>query len=132
MSSEPPLLRDNVFDHGHSSAWARKISEDLAAEIFGNWIPQSPVPEVRRFFGEKGCRELRELAMREAEGKSGPEALRAMAHVMRRFSLRKPALTAATLQNIGEENAERLASPADSEAEASLAEILSPAQKRTF
>ncbi len=114
---------DDVVDRGYSQRWVRKIAKDLASEILAAGSAEAAAPEIRRFFGEKGARELRDMMLREVAGKSGPEALRAMAHAMRQFALNRPALTAATLQNIGEDGAAR-PMPAASELNAVALKIL--------
>jgi hypothetical protein len=47
----------------------------------------------------KGYRELHQRIEREIEGKSGSDALRAMAYAMRNYSLERPGLSAATFRD---------------------------------
>jgi hypothetical protein len=108
MSNEMPLSRNDVVDQGYSAGWARMISQELTEDIIGSGNADTAVPEIRRFFSEKGSRELREMILRDAVGKSGPDAVRSMANAMRRFSMTKPAFTPVTHQNLGEDGAPSL------------------------
>jgi hypothetical protein len=105
MSNEMPLSRNDVIDQGYSAGWARKISHEMTEEILRSGDADTAAPEIRRFFSEKGSRELREMILQDAAGKSGPDAVRSMADAMRRFSMTKPAFTPVALQNLGEDNA---------------------------
>jgi Tetracyclin repressor-like, C-terminal domain len=82
-----------------TSSWDKRIATDLIAEIevhLGDRI--STLPEMRRILAVKGYQGLRRRIEYDIEGKSGLDALRAMAFAMRSFALERPGLTAATFR----------------------------------
>jgi len=91
--------------HGYSvddilaTSWDRKLAKDLAEEI-GSCTGDKlgTVLEMRRFLALKGYRELLQLLREAREGKSGDDALAAVAHAIRRYALDRPALSAAAFR----------------------------------
>jgi hypothetical protein len=82
-----------------TSSWHKKIAVDLISEIEKHLVEVGTIPEMRRFLAMKGYRELHQRIERDIEGKSGSDALRAMAHAIRNYSLERPGLSAATLRD---------------------------------
>jgi hypothetical protein len=84
----------------YSSRWDKKIATDIIAEmesLFGEKI--ETLPQMRNILAVKGYRGLTRRIANDVEGKSGPDALRAMADAMRNFALEQPGLSAATFRN---------------------------------
>jgi hypothetical protein len=76
------------------------IAADLAEEVAA--LPTekvSTIPQMRRLLAVKGYRELRRRLEADVSGKSGDDALRALAVGMRAFALERPGLSAATFRN---------------------------------
>jgi hypothetical protein len=82
-----------------TSSWHKKIAVDLISEIERHLVEIGTIPEMRRFLAVKGYRELHQGIEREIEGKSGSDALRAMANAIRNYSLERPGLSAATFRD---------------------------------
>jgi Tetracyclin repressor-like, C-terminal domain len=80
-------------------SWHKKIVVDLISEIERHLVEVGIIPETRRFLAVKGYRELHQRIEREIEGKSGSEALRAMAYAIRNYSLECPGLSAAIFRD---------------------------------
>jgi Tetracyclin repressor-like, C-terminal domain len=80
--------------------WDRLIAADLSAEI-GALLSEKTdtIPEMRRFLAIKGYRELHQRIEAAADGKTGEEALRAVAFAMRAYAHDRPGLSAATFRN---------------------------------
>ncbi len=80
-------------------SWDKKLANDLAQEI-GSATGDKPdtVLEMRRFLALKGYRELLDRVSEACRGKSGDQALSAVAHAIRRYALERPALSAAAFQ----------------------------------
>jgi hypothetical protein len=111
-----PFSVEDVLSY--SSRWDKKIATDLIAEmefLFGEKI--ATIPQMRNILAVKGYRGLRRRIADDVEGKSGPDALRAMADAMRNFALEQPGLSAATFRNA------ESASPDWQEASAELFQI---------
>ncbi|MEA2820360.1 MAG: hypothetical protein QOJ86_2364 [Bradyrhizobium sp.] len=92
FSADEVLLRP-------TSSWDKRITTDLIAEIevhLGDRI--STLPEMRRILAVKGYQGLRRRIENDIEGKSGLDALRAMAFAMRSYALERPGLSAATFR----------------------------------
>lgn len=84
----------------YSSRWDKKIAADLIAEMecfSGEMV--ATLPQMRNILAVKGYRGLRQRIAADVEGKSGAEALRAMADAMRNFALEQPGLSAATFRS---------------------------------
>jgi hypothetical protein len=84
----------------YSSRWDKKIAADLIAEmesISGDKV--ATLPQMRNLLAVKGYRGLRQRIADDVEGKSGADALRAMADAMRDFALEQPGLSAATFRS---------------------------------
>jgi hypothetical protein len=76
------------------------IAADLSAEIEVLLSEKiDTIPDMRRFLAIKGYRELHQRLRAAADGKSGEEALRAVAFAMRAYALDRPGLSAATFRN---------------------------------
>jgi hypothetical protein len=82
-----------------TSSWHKKIAVDLISEIEKHLVEIGTIPEMRRFLAVKGYRELYQRIEREIEGKSGSDALRAMAYAIRNYSLERPGLSPAAFQD---------------------------------
>ncbi|WP_298252996.1 TetR-like C-terminal domain-containing protein [Bradyrhizobium sp.] len=83
-----------------ASSWDRKLSKDLAAEIEAcTGDKRETVEEMRRFLAVKGYRELLQCLRTARDGKDSEEALRAIAHEMRKYALQRPALSAAAFRS---------------------------------
>ena len=97
-ASDSPFSVDAVLSY--SSRWDKRIATDLVAEmefLFGERI--TTLPQMRNMLAIKGYRGLGRRIASDVEGKSGPDALRAMADAMRTFALEHPGLSAATFRN---------------------------------
>jgi Tetracyclin repressor-like, C-terminal domain len=80
--------------------WDQIIAADLSAEIEALLAEKvDTLPEMRRFLAIRGYQELRQRLEAVAAGKSGEEALRAVAFGMRAYALERPGLSAATFRN---------------------------------
>jgi Tetracyclin repressor-like, C-terminal domain len=80
--------------------WDQLIAADLSAEIEALLSEKiDTIPEMRRFLAIKGYRELHQRLKAAADGKSGEEALRAVAFAMRAYAHDRPGLSAATFRN---------------------------------
>ncbi len=91
--------RNYSVDELLSSSWDRKLARDLADEIEScTGERRATVEEMRRFLALKGYRELLQRLAAAREGKHADEALRAVAHAMRRYALERPALSAAAFR----------------------------------
>ena len=76
------------------------IAADLSAEIQALLAEKvDTIPEMRRFLAIKGYRELHQRLEVAVEGKSGEQALRAVAFAMRAYAHDRPGLSAATFRN---------------------------------
>jgi hypothetical protein len=97
-ASTTPFTVNDVLSY--SSRWDKRISTDLIAEmeyLFAEKI--TTLPEMRNMLAIKGYRGLSRRIASDVQGKSGPDALRAMADAMRSFALEHPGLSAATFRN---------------------------------
>ena len=97
-TSTTPFTVNEVLSY--SSRWDNRISTDLVAEmeyLFAEKI--TTLPQMRNILAVKGYRGLGQRIAGDVEGKSGPDALRAMADAMRGFALEHPGLSAATFRN---------------------------------
>ena len=97
-TSTTPFTVNEVLSY--SSRWDNRISTDLVAEmeyLFAEKI--TTLPQMRNILAVKGYRGLGQRIAGDVEGKSGPDALRAMADAMRSFALEHPGLSAATFRN---------------------------------
>ncbi|THD59010.1 MAG: WHG domain-containing protein [Bradyrhizobium sp.] len=96
--SEPKLsVRDLLYE---PTRWDQLIAADLSAEIESLLSERiDTIPEMRRFLAIKGYRELHQSLKAAADGKSGEEALRAVAFAMRAYARDRPGLSAATFRN---------------------------------
>jgi hypothetical protein len=91
--------RNYSIDEILSNSWDKKLVRDLAEEIEAcTGERRATVEEMRRFLALKGYRELLQHLHAAREGKRGNEALRAVAHAMRRYALERPALSAAAFR----------------------------------
>jgi hypothetical protein len=84
----------------YSSRWDKRITTDLVAEmenLLGEKI--ATLPQMRNILAVKGYRGLGRRIASDVDGKTGPDALRAMADAMRNFALEHPGLSAATFRN---------------------------------
>jgi hypothetical protein len=97
-ASTTPFTVNEVLSY--SSRWDKGISTDLVAEmeyLFAEKI--TTLPQMRNILAVRGYRGLGQRIAGDVEGKSGPDALRAMADAMRSFALEHPGLSAATFRN---------------------------------
>jgi Tetracyclin repressor-like, C-terminal domain len=85
---------------GQPTRWDQLIAADLSAEIQALLAEKvDTIPEMRRFLAIKGYRELHQRLEAAVEGKSGEQALRAVAFAMRAYAHDRPGLSAATFRN---------------------------------
>jgi hypothetical protein len=97
-ASATPFSVDEVLSY--SSRWDKRITTDLVAEMEHLFAEKTTtLPQMRNMLAVKGYRGLGQRITRDVEGKSGPDALRAMADAMRNFALEHPGLSAATFRN---------------------------------
>jgi hypothetical protein len=97
-ASATPFSVDEVLSY--SSRWDKRITTDLVAEMENLFAEKTTtLPQMRNMLAVKGYRGLGQRITRDVEGKSGPDALRAMADAMRNFALEHPGLSAATFRN---------------------------------
>jgi hypothetical protein len=99
MAKEYPSFDVDDLLKTPTSAWHKKIAVDLISEIEKHLVEIGTIPEMRRFLAVKGYRELHQRIERDIEGKGGSDALRAMAHAIRNYSLERPGLSAATFRD---------------------------------
>jgi hypothetical protein len=79
--------------------WDQLIAADLSAEIRALLAEKvETIPEMRRFLAIKGYRQLHERLEAAVEGKTGEEALGAVALGMRAYAHDRPGLSAATFR----------------------------------
>ncbi|MET4424965.1 TetR-like C-terminal domain-containing protein [Bradyrhizobium sp. RT3a] len=91
--------RDFSIDEMLASNWDRRLADDIAAELeLASGEPRTSIPEIRRFFAIKSCRDLLGRLESARDGKSSFSALRAVAGEMRRFAVEHPGLAAATFR----------------------------------
>jgi hypothetical protein len=80
--------------------WDQLIAADLSVEIRELLAEKvDTIPEMRRFLAIKGYRELHQRLEAAVEGKTGEDALRAVAFAMRTYAHDRPGLSAATFRN---------------------------------
>ncbi len=97
-ASTTPFTVNEVLSY--SSRWDKRISTDLIAEMECLLAEKvTTLPQMRNILAVKGYRGLSRRIAADVKGKSGPEALRAMADAMRSFALEHPGLSAATFRN---------------------------------
>jgi hypothetical protein len=99
MTKENPNFDVDELLTTSTSSWHKRIAVDLISELEKHLVEIGTIPEMRRFLAVKGYRELHQRIEREIEGKSGSDALRAMAYAMRNYSLERPGLSAATFRD---------------------------------
>jgi hypothetical protein len=99
MTNEHPNFDVDELLTTPTSSWHKKIAVDLISEIEKHLVEIGTIPEMRRFLAVKGYRELHQRIEREIDGKSGSDALRAMAYAMRNYALERPGLSAATFRD---------------------------------
>jgi hypothetical protein len=99
MTKERPNLDVDELLTTPTSSWLKKIAVDLISEIEKHLVEIGTIPEMRRFLAVKGYRELHQRIEHGIEGKSGSDALRALAYAMRNYSLERPGLSAATFRD---------------------------------
>jgi hypothetical protein len=91
--------RDFSIDEILASNWNKRLADDIAAELeLASGEPRTSIPEIRRFFAIKSCRNLLGRLESVRSGKSSFSALRAVAGEMRRFAVEPPGLAAATFR----------------------------------
>lgn len=91
--------RDFSIDEILTSNWGRRLADDIATELeLASGEPRTIIPEVRRFFAIRSCRNLLKRLESARIGKSSFSALRAVAGEMRRFTVDHPGLAAATFR----------------------------------
>jgi hypothetical protein len=85
-----------TVDEMPSASWHQQLANDLAAEM-ENFAGEKrcTIPELRRFFAIKGCRDLLGRLRAARDGKTSYAALRSVAMEMRQYALERPALWAA-------------------------------------
>jgi Tetracyclin repressor-like, C-terminal domain len=84
----------------YSSRWDKRIATDLIAEMEGLFADKpATLPEMRHILAVKGYRGLKRRIEIDVEGRTGSEAVRALANAMRDFALEHPGLSAATFRN---------------------------------
>jgi len=82
-----------------ASNWDKRLADDIAAELeLASGEPRTSIPEIRRFFAIKSCRNLLGRLESARNGKLSFSALRAVATEMRRFAVEHPGLAAATFR----------------------------------
>jgi hypothetical protein len=97
MSDSTPSVQDLLHQ---PTRWDQLIAADLSTEIEALLSEKvDTIPEMRRFLAIKGNRELRQRLEAAADGKTGEEALRAVAFTMRAYAHDRPGLSAATFKN---------------------------------
>jgi hypothetical protein len=83
-----------------ATSWDKRIAADLTVEIERHLADKiATIPEMRRFLAVKGYRELQQHIENSIAGKSGVDALRAMAIGMRQYAMERPGLSAATFRS---------------------------------
>jgi hypothetical protein len=81
------------------TGWDKKISADLIGEMeFYLADKVTTIPQMRQILAVKGYECLLRRIEIDVEGKSGPDAVRAMAAAMRNFALERPGLSSATFR----------------------------------
>ena len=91
--------RDGSIDEILASNWDKRLAHDIAAELeLASGEPRTSIPEIRRFFAIRSCRNLLGRLESARNGKSSFSALRAVATEMRRFAVEHPALAATTFR----------------------------------
>jgi hypothetical protein len=90
-----------------SVSWEQLLARDLASEVeYFSSDKRCTIPELRRFFAIKGCRDLLVRLMTAREGKTSFDALRSVAREMRQYALDRPALWAAASRTLTSDCAE--------------------------
>ena len=100
LEIRPDNIKVDEILSGPACSWDRRIAADLIAEMETHLAEKiTTLPEMRRILAVKGYQGLRRRIEGEVEGKSGADALRAMALGMRSYALERPGLSAATFRN---------------------------------
>jgi Tetracyclin repressor-like, C-terminal domain len=82
------------------SGLTEDIARDLASEIEKRFGEMASVSEARAFCAGKSSRELCQRIEFATKGKSGADALRALAQAMRAYALERPGLSAACFRSL--------------------------------
>ena len=100
LEIRPDNIKVDEILSGPACSWDRRIAADLIAEMETHLAEKiTTLPEMRRILAVKGYQGLRRRIEGEVKGKSGADALRAMALGMRSYALERPGLSAATFRN---------------------------------
>ena len=89
-----------------ASRWDKKIAADLVTEMEAFFGKVDTIPQMKQSLAIAGYQGLRRQIEKAIEGKTGPEAVRAMALAMRSFALGSPGLAVASFRDPSVDNPE--------------------------
>jgi hypothetical protein len=105
--SDPKFSVQELLNN-QPTRWDQLIAADLSTEIRALLTEKvDTIPEMRRFLAIKGYRDLHQSLKAAADGRTGEEALRAVAFAMRAYAHDRPGLSAATCRNPAVDSPER-------------------------
>ncbi len=89
-----------------ASRWDKKIAADLVTEMEAFFGKVDTIPQMKQALAIAGYQGLRRQIEKAIEGKTGADAVRAMALAMRSFALGSPALAVASFRDPEVDNPE--------------------------
>ncbi|EGP10194.1 putative transcriptional regulator, TetR family [Bradyrhizobiaceae bacterium SG-6C] len=89
-----------------ASRWDKKIAADLVTEMEAFFGKVDTIPQMKQALAIAGYQGLRRQIEKAVEGKTGPDAVRAMAFAMRSFALGSPGLAVASFRDPEVDNPE--------------------------
>jgi hypothetical protein len=103
IPKKPNVISDHDVEHVLQSAptrWDRQVTADIVAEMEIHLSEAvDSLPAMRIALATAGYRGLQQRILQVTNGKSGTDALRAMAFAMRSYALGSPGLAAASFRN---------------------------------
>lgn len=109
MNHDPIKISKIEVEHvlkASPTRWDRQVAVDLIAEMETYLGQVDTIPEMRRVLAVAGYNGLRQHIENAVRGKSGPDALRAMAFAMRSYALGSPGLAAASFRSANQDSPE--------------------------
>jgi hypothetical protein len=79
-----------------ASRWDKKIAADLISEMEAYFGKVDTIPQMKQALAIAGYQGLQRHIEKAVAGKTGADAVRAMAHAMRSFALGSPGLAVAS------------------------------------
>lgn len=89
-----------------ASRWDKKIAADLISEMEAYFGKVDTIPQMKQALAIAGYQGLQRHIEKAVAGKTGADAVRAMAHAMRSFALGSPGLAVASFRDPDVDNPE--------------------------